>query len=355
MNRFFEYILLAILGLVFTGCGNADCTIHSMDDLRGSHIAVLNYSISNEDFEEQFPEADIVKFKSVSEFLLSMSIGKCNIGIIDKKEGEAILETNDDFEVLPFSELQNDSTLVIAHSSLLPHWDASAQDNDVFDRSFERIRRNILSEGYWKLILKGFSTTISMFLMGIFFAFLLAFLMTVMNGHKYFRIISKPISYFIEKIHDVPSIVLIFFFYYVVFATAHISGILVCSIALGVYTSGSLMKIFKVNLHQIDKNQHEAAQMLGLTGWKKYKYVILPQAVKPMLPFIAAESKVLLRATTYAGYISELDLVKVTEIIRNQTYDVLVPLLLVSAVFLILSRIIVESLSAIYNKAFKYD
>ena len=322
MNRFFEYILLAILGLVFTGCGNADCTIHSMDDLRGSHIAVLNYSISNEDFEEQFPEADIVKFKSVSEFLLSMSIGKCNIGIIDKKEGEAILETNDDFEVLPFSELQNDSTLVIAHSSLLPHWDASAQDNDVFDRSFERIRRNILSEGYWKLILKGFSTTISMFLMGIFFAFLLAFLMTVMN---------------------------------VVFATAHISGILVCSIALGVYTSGSLMKIFKVNLHQIDKNQHEAAQMLGLTGWKKYKYVILPQAVKPMLPFIAAESKVLLRATTYAGYISELDLVKVTEIIRNQTYDVLVPLLLVSAVFLILSRIIVESLSAIYNKAFKYD
>jgi ABC-type arginine/histidine transport system permease subunit len=74
-----------------------------------------------------------------------------------------------------------------------------------------------------------------------------------------------------------------------------------------------------------------------------------------MLPFLGAESKVLLRATTYAGYISELDLVKVTEIIRNQTYDVLVPLILVSIIFLLLSSIIVESLSAIYNKAFKYD
>jgi polar amino acid transport system permease protein len=95
--------------------------------------------------------------------------------------------------------------------------------------------------------------------------------------------------------------------------------------------------------------------MLGLTGWKKYRYVILPQAVKPMLPLIGAESKVLLRATTYAGYISELDLVKVTEIIRNQTYDVLVPLLLVSVIFLILSKIIVKSLSVIYKKAFKYD
>jgi polar amino acid transport system permease protein len=95
--------------------------------------------------------------------------------------------------------------------------------------------------------------------------------------------------------------------------------------------------------------------MLGLTGWNKYRYVILPQAVKPMLPLIGAETKVLLRATTYAGYISEVDLVKVTEIIRNQTYDVLVPLLLVSIVFLILSNLVVEGLSVIYNKAFEYD
>jgi polar amino acid transport system permease protein len=115
------------------------------------------------------------------------------------------------------------------------------------------------------------------------------------------------------------------------------------------------MKVFKVHLGQVDRIQHSAAQMLGLTGWKRYRYVILPQAVKPMLPLIGAESKVLLRATTYAGYISELDLVKVTEIIRNQTYDVLVPLLLVSVIFLILSKIIVKSLSVIYNKAFKYD
>ena len=74
-----------------------------------------------------------------------------------------------------------------------------------------------------------------------------------------------------------------------------------------------------------------------------------------MLPLIAAEAKVLLRATSYAGYISGLDLVKVTEIIRNDTYDVLVPLLMVSIIFLFMSHIIVESLSAIYNKAFKYD
>ena len=176
-----------------------------------------------------------------------------------------------------------------------------------------------------------------------------------MNGNRILRYISGPISYFIRKIHDVPSVVLIFFFYYIVFASVHISGILVCAIALGVYASGSYMNIFNVHLNQIDRTQHAAAQMLGLTGWKKYRYVILPQAVKPMLPLIGAESKVLLRATTFAGFISETDLVKVTEIIRNETYDMFIPLLLVSIVFLIISHLIVEGLSAIYNKVFKYD
>ena len=228
-------------------------------------------------------------------------------------------------------------------------------DDGLFSRSVLRVHRSIISDGYWILLLKGFAATITMFLSGILLAFILAILMMWMNGRKYLRLVSAPLSYFIKTIHDVPSVVLIFFFYYFVFASVDISGIVVCSISLGVYTSGSLMNVFNVHLNQVDRNQHAAAQMLGLTGWKKYRYVILPQAVKPMLPLIGAESKVLLRATTYAGYISELDLVKVTEIIRNQTYDVLVPLLLVSVIFLILSKIIVKSLSVIYNKAFKYD
>ena len=115
------------------------------------------------------------------------------------------------------------------------------------------------------------------------------------------------------------------------------------------------MNIFTIHLKEIDRNQHDAAQMLGLTGWNKYRYVILPQALRPMVPLLAGESKVLLRATTYAGYISEFDLVKVTEIIRNQTYDVLIPLLLASVVFLVLSNLIKDGMNAFYNKVFKYD
>lgn len=355
LRRYLKNLPLVISFILLIGCGKADYILSSMDDLNGSSIAVLNHSICDSHLEEIFPECNAVHFKSYSEFLLALSIGKCDAGILTKEDGDHILDTNEDYTAPPYLQLQNDSTIIIAHNRLLPGRNMMGQDVDIIGESYSRIHRSIISNEYWKLILKGLYATVSMCILGLLIAFVLAFLMIGMNSNKYLKYISKPISYFIQKIHDVPSVVLIFFFYYIVFATVRISGIIVCSIALGVYTSGSLIKIISIHLKQIDKNQHAAAEMLGLTGWKKYKYIILPQAVKPMLPLLAAESKVLLRATTYAGYISELDLVKVTEIIRNQTYDVLVPLLLVSIVFLLLSHLIVEGLSAIYRKAFKYD
>ena len=355
LKKFFEYLLFVFVALLLVGCGKTDALLYSVDDLDGSRIAVLDHAVSDNEFEEQFPESDISHFKSSSEFLLALSIGKCDAGIVEKSEGELILRKNSDYDSLSCRDVVGDAVILIAHRNLLPGKNLPVNEDGLFSRSVRRVHRSVISDGYWILLLKGFATTMIMFSSGILMAFALAILLMWMNGRKYMSMISKPLSYFIKTIHDVPSVVLIFFFYYFVFASVDISGIVVCAISLGVYTSGSLMNVFKIHLNQVDRNQHAAAQMLGLTGWKKYRYVILPQAVKPMLPLIAAESKVLLRATTYAGYISELDLVKVTEIIRNQTYDVLVPLLLVSVIFLLLSRLIVKSLSVIYNKALKYD
>ena len=340
---------------MFVGCRNADGIVYTTNDLNGLNLAVLEDAICDSELKTQFPDSDIFHFKSSSEFLLSLLIGKCDAGFAQKRQGEILLSKMHDYAAL--EQGLSDETIVIVHNRMLPDRGGVAQSEaeTLIGRSIDRIHRNIISDGYWKLILRGLVTTVLMFLLGATMAFMLAILMIGMNSHPRLRLVSQPISYFIKTIHDVPSVVLIFFFYYVVFATANISGILVCAIALGVYSSGSLMCIFTVHLNQVDKTQHNAAQMLGLNGWNKYRYIILPQAVKPMLPLIGAEMKGLLRATTYAGYISEIDLVKVAEIIRNQTYDVLVPLLLISVVFLVLSMIIVQGLSVIYNKIFKYD
>ena len=86
----------------------------------------------------------------------------------------------------------------------------------------------------------------------------------------------------------------------------------------------------------IDPGQFEAGRSLGLGFGTMMRSVILPQALKNVLPAIGNEFISLLKETSIAGYIGRLDLTKGGDIIQSLTYEPLIPLLLVAAIYLLL-------------------
>ena len=202
--------------------------------------------------------------------------------------------------------------------------------------------------------MSGFQNTIVIFFWGAIWALLLATFLTYLHINHKWQWLYRPLHWFVATIHDVPAVVLMMFFYYVVFS-ASLDGILVSIIALGVYTSGTLTKIFKIHIKQVGKEQYEAGRMLGFTPKQIYRLIILPQAVKSMLPLVVGEMKVLLRATSYAGYIAQKDLVKAVDSIRTQTEDVFLPLLFISLLYLLLSWLIGKIFHLLHVKFFCYD
>ena len=218
----------------------------------------------------------------------------------------------------------------------------------------EQIYRNFLTDEALHLILNGFQNTIVIFFWGAIWALLLAAFLTYLYINHKWKWLYRPLHWFVATIHDVPAVVLMMFFYYVVFS-ASLDGILVSIIALGVYTSGTLTKIFKIHIQQVGKEQYEAGRMLGFTPKQIYRLIILPQAVKSMLPLVVGEMKVLLRATSYAGYIAQKDLVKAVDSIRTQTEDVFLPLLFISLLYLFLSWLIGKIFHLLHVKFFCYD
>ena len=218
----------------------------------------------------------------------------------------------------------------------------------------QQIHRNFLAEDALQLILGGFQNTLVIFFFGAIWAFFLAMFLTYLHINHKWQWLYRPLHWFVATIHDVPAVVLMMFFYYVVFS-ASLNGILVSIIALGVYTSGTLTKIFKIHIKQVGKEQYEAGCMLGFTPKQIYRLIILPQAVKSMLPLVVGEMKVLLRATSYAGYIAQKDLVKAVDSIRTQTEDVFLPLLFISLLYLFLSWLIVKVFHLLHVKLFCYD
>ena len=218
----------------------------------------------------------------------------------------------------------------------------------------EQIHRNFLTDEALSLLLHGFQNTLVIFFFGAIWAFLLASLLTYLYINHKWQWLFRPLNWFVATIHDVPAVVLMMFFYYVIFSGS-MNGIVVSIIALGVYTSGTLTKIFKIHIKQIGKEQYEAGKMLGFSSKEIYRLIILPQAFKNMLPLVIGEIKVLLRATSYAGYIAQKDLVKAVDSIRTETGDVFLPLLFISLLYLFLSWGIVKLFQMLNVKLFHHD
>jgi ABC-type amino acid transport system permease subunit len=212
----------------------------------------------------------------------------------------------------------------------------------------------LFSKDMWYLILGGLKNTVLIF---VFAAILAIFLGAVLSylaiSHKW-PLLYKPLSWFVMTIHEVPAVALMMFFYYVVFA-GEMNGIVVSIIALGVYTSGSLVKVFKVHVLQVDRGQIEAGRALGMTKVQCYRHIVLPQAVKSMLPIFIGHLRQQLRATSYAGYIAQKDLIKAVSAVREQYDDTFLPLIIVSILYLILSWMISQVIQFLYIKFFKYD
>lgn len=229
-----------------------------------------------------------------------------------------------------------------------------AKHHETIIGKWDNVAQTLMSKDMWQLIVGGLQTTVIIFIFAAIAAILLgAMLAYLAISHKW-PWLYKPLNWFVTIVHDIPSVALMMFFYYVIFA-GEMNGVLVSIISLGVYTSGSLAKIFKIHIMQVGNGQIEAGRALGLTTRQCYRYVVLPQAVKTMLPLVIAELKLQLRATSYAGYIAQKDLIKAVFAVGDQCGDMLLPLLIASILYLMLSWMIARVIKSWSVKFFKYD
>ena len=128
-------------------------------------------------------------------------------------------------------------------------------------------------------------------------------------------------------------------FYYCIFTSRIFSGVFVGIIAFGLNSAAYVAEIFRSGIMSIDEGQMEAGRSLGFNYVQTMRYIIMPQAFKNVLPALCNEFVVLLKETSVAGYVAVQDLTKGGDIIRSRTYDAWTPLLIVAAIYLILTMV----------------
>ena len=199
---------------------------------------------------------------------------------------------------------------------------------------------NFIKDNRWKYIVNGLGTTLQItffaVILGIALGFLIAVIRSTYDKTGKGKILNFLAKVYLTVIRGTPVLVQLLIIYFVVFASVDINKIIVAVMAFGINSGAYVAEIIRSGIMSIDDGQFEAGRSLGFNYTQTMIYIILPQALKNVLPALANEFIVLLKETSVSGYIAIQDLTKGGDIIRSQTYNALFPLLMVAAIYLIM-------------------
>ena len=189
----------------------------------------------------------------------------------------------------------------------------------------EQFQFNFLDDSRWQFIVSGLKNTIIITFFAVLLGVFLGFLIAIVRSTVYLTVI-----------RGTPTMVQLLIVYYVIFATVDPGKVIVAIIAFGMNSAAYVAEIVRSGIMSIDQGQFEAGRSLGLNYTQTMTKIILPQAVKNILPALGNEMIVLLKETSISGYIGLTDLTRGGDIIRSQTYSALFPLLAVAAIYLVI-------------------
>ena len=227
---------------------------------------------------------------------------------------------------------------------------------------------------YIELFKQGMVCTVSLSALTVFFGFFLALLLAVLrlSNINVFRFLSRekqwqlraqgglayaastfnPVSFlatvYVEVFRATPMLVQLFFIYYVVFAGADLptfklfgfirfDRFLPGVVALALNSGAYLCEIIRAGIQSIDGGQTEAARSLGMSQMQNMRFIILPQAIKNILPAIANEFVTIIKESSICYTIGVQEIMYAVASTKGATYRIAEPLVIATVIYFCLT------------------
>ena len=146
---------------------------------------------------------------------------------------------------------------------------------------------------------------------------------------------NKVCGVYLTVIRGTPVVVQLMIIYFVIFASSN-NKVLVATLAFGINSGAYVAEIIRSGIMSVDKGQFEAGRSLGFGYIRTMTFIIIPQALKTVLPALANEFIVLIKETSVSGYVGLQELTKGGDIIRSRTYSAFMPLIAVALIYLVI-------------------
>lgn len=215
-----------------------------------------------------------------------------------------------------------------------------------FDKKLEVFWKIFLEQGGYNRVLEGLQNTliiaVSGLLIGIVIGTLIATVRTMPKYKLLPRILNGICEFYVSVFRGTPMVVQLLLFYYVMLPLMEIkmSGVQVSLLVFGLNSGAYISEIMRSGIQAVDPGQMEAGRAVGLPFSVAMIKIIIPQAVKNILPTLGNEFITLIKETSVVSFVGALDLYVAFSYIGSNSYEFMVPYLAMALIYIILVLII---------------
>ncbi len=209
-------------------------------------------------------------------------------------------------------------------------------------RNIEIFCRQFFELGGYKNFLKGLSNTATIAVFGLLIGFLLgciiATIKLIPSKHPIARIGAAICDVYVAVFRGTPMVVQLLLMHFAVFPalSINIEAVTEATIIFGLNSAAYMAEILRSGINAVDVGQMEAGRSLGFGFTTTMIRIILPQAIKNILPTLGNEFIALIKETSVVSFIAVVDITKAFQNIAASTYEYFVPYIVLAIVYLVL-------------------
>ncbi|HDB9019887.1 TPA: ABC transporter permease subunit [Staphylococcus aureus] len=313
--------------------------------------------------QTEIENASITSLSRLPDVILALKSGKVEGAVVEKPVAEAYLKQNPKLGIsnVKFNEEEKDTVIAVPKDSpkLLSQINKTikeVKDKGLIDKYMTNAA-NVMNDDsgfiskYGSFFLKGIKITILISLIGVALGSILGAFVALMKLSK-IKIISWIASIYIEILRGTPMLVQVFIVFFGITAALglDISALVCGTIALVINSSAYIAEIIRAGINAVDKGQMEAARSLGLNYRQTMKSVIMPQAIKNILPALGNEFVTLIKESSIVSTIGVGEIMFNAQVVQGISFDPFTPLLVAAALYFVLTFVLTRIMNMIEGR-----
>ena len=352
-----------------------DNPIKDFEEMSGKTVAVLEGAQSDmiasgetTDYGE-VKDAKVKRFKNASSAVMELKNGGADAVLIDNIMAEIYCKQNSDlqYESVPstaedtvFCIEKGNTELVQIINDGLAKVKKSGEYDDLYQKYFVDTLENsedvtdvaatdgflgllsfiFLQDNRWKFYINGLGITLIVSLLSVIVGILIGLVVALVRlgaakkGRR--TILSTIADIYVDVIRGTPSVLQLMIIYFAVFHSR--LGYVAAVVSFGINSGAYVSEVIRGGILSVDKGQSEAGRSLGLGYKDTMRFIIIPQAVKTILPAMGNEFIQLIKETSILGYVGIMDLTKAASYVSSRTYQMFIPLIVAGIMYYLIVK-----------------